>query len=439
MTGIMPFHRRHNRKNILVPFRLCLREQGVPLPRILGAFSWEGAVLLVLLAVLAGCRPEDPGKATAPVRTEQVSRTGESDGSRSPAPFTISEEDLSDLGAATDKFTQTFSDDLPSSAPGTAEKGGRLDKTTVSEEVREKYSHLPDISFAPQIIDRKGDEGVERHLLRYRFEPNTDLRWSVQHRVRKKVLMAGHESEIETVSQIVRRWHIDVSAEGGIEGGEVDAGEAASLESTDDGNTQSIISYFIDQMILDQQETGKEPVRYDSRTDEEVPLEIAAFGTEKAVGQEITRFKIDSFGMMTDKEQMVREFGGNPRDSRVLFPFPAEPVAVGESWTLPYTIFLRNRDKTIKTVNSIMKFTLEDIIGGLATIGVQTIPTSLIGDPYLEGQLAERVFTGSCRFDMVRGKTVRTEIEFSRTVPEAYGSATFLDYKCRIVEEWIRE
>ena len=35
------------------------------------------------------------------------------------------------------------------------------------------------------------------------------------------------------------------------------------------------------------------------------------------------------------------------------------------------------------------------------------------------------------------GKAVKTEIEFSRSVPEAYGTATFLDYRCRITEEAI--
>ena len=332
-------------------------------------------------------------------------------------PVSLSAEDLSDLGNATDRFAGVFQDSDGNEEEAGSETTARSAES-VPQETQDEYTRLPDILFAPQIIDKSADQSQPRYLLRYRFEPESDQRWNVAHRVHKKVLMSGLETEIETVSQIVRRWHI----------------EPHSADLADDVET---VTYFIDEMILDQQETGKDPIRYDSRVDEEVPPEISVFGTEKAVGQEISRFKIDQLGMMTEKEKMMQQFGGSPKDSRVLFPFPDEPVAVGETWTLPYTIFLQNRDKTVKTINAVLKFTLTDVAGDLAVIEVRTVPTSLIGDPYLEGQLAERLFTGSCRLDMKSGKAVKTEIEFSRSVPEAYGTATFLDYRCRITEEAI--
>ena len=58
--------------------------------------------------------------------------------------------------------------------------------------------------------------------------------------------------------------------------------------------------------------------------------EISVFGTEKAVGQEISRFKIDRLGMMTEKEKMMQEYG-ETRKIPAYFPFPDEAVAVGET------------------------------------------------------------------------------------------------------------
>ncbi|MGI5831317.1 MAG: hypothetical protein ACOX6D_02125 [Thermoguttaceae bacterium] len=377
-------------------------------------------LLVALLYPLCGCGREKTSSdgETPPPPAETNVEHDEADTENSEDAFPFSADDLRDLGDATKRFSDVFDD---SKEPETEETGGadaaNQTSANVSEETQEKYTRLPDILFTPKIVDRKNEE-TERYLLRYRFEPDSDMRWNVVHRVHKKVLMSGLETEIETVSQIVRRWHID----------------SHSAETSDDVEA---VTYFIDEMILDQQETGKDPIRYDSRVDDEVPPEISVFGTEKAVGQEISRFKIDRLGMMTEKEKMMQEYGGNPKDSRVLFPFPDEAVAVGETWTLPYTIFLRNRDKTVKTINAILKFTLTNVAGDLAVIEVRTIPTSLIGDPYLEGQLAERLFTGTCRFDMVGGKALKTEIEFNRSVSEAYGTATFLDYRCRITEEVI--
>ena len=363
-------------------------------------------LLVLLLSLLYGCdwgkSPTDGENPTAPVGATG----GES------APLSLSADDLSELGGATERFSDLFHEsESESDAPDDSPR----EPINVDPQAEEDYTRLPDILFTPQIVERQ-EENAERYLLRYRFEPESDQRWNVSHRVWKKVLMSGLETEIETVSRIVRRWHVEPHAP----------------DLSEDVET---VTYTIDEMILDQQETGKDPIRYDSRVDDEVPAEISVFGTEKAVGQELSRFKIDRLGMMTEKELMMRQYGGNPKDSRVLFPFPDEPVAVGETWTLPYTIFLQNRDKTVKTINAVIKFTLTGVSGDLAVIEVRTIPTSIIGDPYLEGQLAERLFTGSCRFDMKSGRAVKTEIEFARSVPEAYGTATFLDYRCKITEE----
>ena len=188
-------------------------------------------------------------------------------------------------------------------------------------------------------------------------------------------------------------------------------------------------------MNLQQMEEGAEPVRYDSQTGEPMPKEFAAFGTDKTIGVVLERFRIDSAGLMTEKVKRVKEFRGQEQNSRVPVPFPDEPVAVGDTWTLPYTIFLETKDHEVKTVKGLQKFTLENVTGPLATIRFRAVLLTVVGDPFLEAQLAEKLFTATARFDMEAGRMVKTQMEFDRTVPNAFGEGTLLVYRCRLTEE----
>ena len=146
---------------------------------------------LLLLSVLYGC-----GGTKSPTDAENSPPPAER--GAEPAPLSLSAEDLSDLGGATERFSDLFSDDTPESdAPQDAAR----DLENVDPQAREDYTRLPDILFAPQIVERQED-GAERYLLRYRYEPGSDQKWNVSHRVWKKVLMSGrsgtqyHQGEI---------------------------------------------------------------------------------------------------------------------------------------------------------------------------------------------------------------------------------------------------
>lgn len=286
------------------------------------------------------------------------------------------------------------------------------------EDVKKRLTRRSDVEFVPKIVDGVAAD-APRYTLRYQFEPDSETRWNVSHRLWKETSYGGMTRNIETVSKIVRRWKI----------GRPDP--ADELERFPG-------AYFIDSMNLQQREEGAEPILYDSQTDETVPAEFAQFGTEKMIGVELENFRVDPYGLMTEKTKLIEGFRGEERNARVLVPFPDEPVAVGESWTLPYTIFLQNRDKTVKTLDGVKKYTLENVTGSLATIRFRTTLLSIVGDPFLEGQLAEKLFSATARFDMERGIMIQTEQEFKRTVPGAFGDGTILDYRCKITEELVR-
>ncbi|MDO5553542.1 MAG: hypothetical protein Q4G68_07250 [Planctomycetia bacterium] len=327
------------------------------------------------------------------------------------------------LGPATDEFAKTF-EDSENNANG---QNGELRELSVDQALQEEYRKqviptlLPTVEAAPDATSVPGSpeptDSKPRYTLTYRFTPQEIMQWDVTHRINKKVTYSGKTQAIETLSRIVRQWHI----------------------VEDCGNGKFKCEHKIEKMILEQRTEGEDPIVYNSETDLVVPKVFAIFGTDKTIGPVLERFEIDPQGLMTKKEKLVREFQGLEADSKVLVPFPREPVAVGDSWTIPYTIYLKGRDETVRACQALQKFTLENVQDSLATISFRAILLSVVNDPVLEGQLAEKIFTGTSRFDMVSGRTLTTELNFDRSVPLAMGDASHLDYQCHVIETSIRE
>lgn len=315
------------------------------------------------------------------------------------------------LGEATKDFANTFSDGE------TVEKDEprSIDMSLVDDETKRKYSD--DRTQITPTLDARDDETGEKFKLEYRFEPNTNLSWQVVHLVRKTVSYGGKETLTQTSSTTYRRWEL--------------------LNAVDEGKVAA--RHWIDRMILEQNQEGKDPIRYDSEKDVVVPKEIAAFGTEKAVGVALENFDLNMLGVMSDKTKLVAEYQGLEGDSNVVVPFPKEEVAVGDVWTIPYSLYLKGADKVTRPYHVVERFRLESIDDKYASISFKTTLVSIVDDPVVEGELAERLFSGSALFDRKLGLTVRTEMTFNKKVTGAFGFSSYLDYNCQVVEKLIRD
>jgi hypothetical protein len=122
-----------------------------------------------------------------------------------------------------------------------------------------------------------------------------------------------------------------------------------------------------------------------------------------------------------------------------LVPFPTEPVAVGDVWTVPYALYLKGGDEVVRPYRVVERFRLESVDEKFATISFTTTLMSLVDDPVVEGALAERLFSGRALFDRERGLTLRTELTFNRRVANAFGFSSYLEYNCQVVEKLIRD
>ncbi len=316
------------------------------------------------------------------------------------------------LGEATSEFAKTFSDE---DQEETTDKTGSIDISLVDEETRKKYTE--DRTLITPTLDVQTDSNAQKYKLEYRFEPNSNLSWNVVHRVRKRISYGGKESLIETSSTTFRRWEF--------------------LEAKPDGKIAA--RHWIDRMILQQNEEGKDQIDYDSERDVVVPKEISAFGTEKAVGVALETFDVNPLGVLSDKTKLVAEYQGREGDSNVVVPFPKEEVAVGDVWTIPYALHLKGTDKVTRPYHVVERFRLEKIDEKYATISFKTTLVSIVDDPVVEGELAERLFTGRALFDRELGLNVRTEMTFDRKVTGAFGFSSFLEYNCQVIEKLIND
>ncbi len=330
----------------------------------------------------------------------------------------LSEDDIAKLlGKVTDHFTT----DSPN-MDGQDQKNNI--NFQVDPEIEKKFLQERKVTIVPQVSNSTQSSQISqnnkqtKYILQYKFQPGESVRWEVIHEVFKKVTYGGKTQEVQTKSQTKRHWNIIKKAE-----------QADKL----------VCEYMIDEMKLFQQQEGKEPIMFDSRTDQRAPREFAIFGTDKTIGKVLEQFVIDGRGLMTEKHKLVPEFHGLEEDSRMLVPFPETPIAIGDSWTVPILLFVKGRDNAIRTYQATEKFTLESVHGNLATIYFRTILLSVVTDPVLEAQLAEKLFTGKARFEMERGMILETELEYSKSIANAMGDMSHLDYQCHVSEKLLRE
>lgn len=386
-----------------------------------GPIALSFAFLLALTPFGGGCADRGTEAETPKTPIAETPEKTEADAPQT-APTESNAADA--LGDATERFAQIFNESSDENAAASGENGENWDESLVDDETKRKYS-ADRTSVEPILAPRENENGAEadasrpKFKLEYRFEPDSRLAWNVVHQVRKKISYGGQARLIQTSSTTFRRW--DFGPDSPENGGKFAA------------------QHVVDRMILRQNEEGKEPIDYDSERDLVVPKEIAAFGTEKAVGVVLETFKIDRFGVMSEKKKLVDEYQGREGDSNVLVPFPKEPVGVGDVWTIPYALYLKGADGNVRPYRVVERFRLENVDEKRATISFKTILLSIVDDPVVEGALAERLFSGRALFDRERGLTLRTELTFEKTVAGAFGESSFLEYHCQVVEKLVRD
>jgi len=249
-----------------------------------------------------------------------------------------------------------------------------------------------------------------KHRLRYQFVKDQTLRWEVVHQSAVHTNASGNTQVAETVSKSTKVWKVtDVAADG----------TATFVHSVDDVDMRHKL-------------TGRDEVRYNSRVDKTPP---AGFQNVcEAVGVPLTTVKIDPQGNILRRERKQLKAAAKS-EGQITIPLPAEPVAIGESWSFPYDTEVSMPKGMVKKIKLLQKFTLRSVSTGVATIEVTTQVLTPVHDPAIEAQLIQATASGTVKFDIDAGRVLQQQMDVDKRVVGFRGEATSIHYLTRFTEK----
>ncbi len=263
-------------------------------------------------------------------------------------------------------------------------------------------------------------EGTPKYLLRYQFQPGETLRWEVNHRTNIRTTVSGTTQTAETLSISEKQWRV--------------------ADVQPDGNAK--FEHSVAWVDMRQKLTGRDEVRYDSRTNEKTPVGFE--GVAKSVGVLLSTVTMDAKGKVLHREQpegkaQPSQDPNAQNEGSMTIPLPDEPVAVGDTWSFPLDIDVPLESGGVKRVKAIQQYALEDVKTGVASIHVSTEVLTPINDPAIESQLVQREVSGRVRFDIDAGRILSQQMDIDKRVVGFRGDASSIHYVNRFCEELLPE
>lgn len=271
----------------------------------------------------------------------------------------------------------------------------------------------PSAKPAAETADKSDAETPKTYQLRYQFKPGETLRWEVEHRAQIRTTVAGTTQTAETTSISVKVWKINT----------VDAQGNATFE------------HLVESVDMRQKLTGRQEVRYDSRTDKEVPRGFQ--DVAKNVGVTLSIITIDRQGKIISRDDKQQQPAS--ATTHMAVPLPDKAVALGEHWLVPYEVTATAKDGSIRTVKMRQQVTLEEITGGVATLDVEAQVLSPVRDPTIEAQLVQSELNGKVRFDISSGRVLSQKNNSDKHVVGYQGATSSMHYVAQFAEKLLSD
>ena len=270
------------------------------------------------------------------------------------------------------------------------------------------FSATPGVSAAG--ADAAGADGSPRYSFRYRFHPGETVRWEVVHRKKVDTTISGTAQTTETFSKSVKVWQV----------GEVQPDGTTTFEQR------------VEDVDMWHKMGDTNQVRYNSQTDPAPPPGYEQLA--ESVGVPLSAVTIDVRGQVVKRQwKPVKAVAQN--EGQITIPFPDEPIPVGHTWSLPYTIDLHADNGMVKKVKTRQQYTLSDVKTGVATIEVSTQVLTPLDDPALQSQLMQCESRGLVRFDIEAGRIIGQQMDVDRQVVGYPNEASSFHYLSRFTEK----
>ena len=248
--------------------------------------------------------------------------------------------------------------------------------------------------------------------LRYRFRVGDRIDMDVAHRALTETTMNGTTQTVETMTDSRKTWRVVA----------VDSAGRATLE------------HSVDDVVMTSRTSDKGEVRWASAGTADPPPGYE--GVRQSLGVTLSRLVIDATGRVLDRREL-RPCPASATGDLVVVPLPDEPVTAGAEWTIAQEVVVEAPGAGRKAVKARLRYHLEDLHDGLATIRVDTTVLTPVDDPRLEARLLERIWDGTIKFDVEAGRVVSRKTGVDRRVVGFSGPQSSVRYKSSL-EERIR-
>jgi hypothetical protein len=246
--------------------------------------------------------------------------------------------------------------------------------------------------------------------LRYMFDKGDTLSSRVEHRALTETTMNGVTESVETMTDSTRTWQvIDVDDDG-----------VATLEQS------------VKDVTMTSRSSDRGEVRWSSNGDSEPPPGYES--VRASLGVPLVRMRVTPDGRVLERREL-RPCPAAASGDLVIVPFPEDRVEEGHSWTIPDEVVVEVPNGPRKAVRTRLRYRLESVRDGIATISVDTTVLTPLDNPQLEARLLERIWNGTIRFDIERGHILSRSTSIDRRVVGFGGPQSSVRYKASLDEK----
>lgn len=248
--------------------------------------------------------------------------------------------------------------------------------------------------------------------LRYQFEDGETLRMEVRHRAVSDTTIAGTTQSVETATDSTKVWRVSSAPEGGM-----------------------VLEHSVDDVRMHSRTSDRGSVTWDSRDPQPPPPGYEHMPA--SLGVPLSRITIDEAGHVLGRRNL-RPVPESSSGDLVVVPLPSEPATIGTEWEVPDEVVVEVPGGPRKLVRTRLRYRLEAVDDGIATIRVDTTVLTPVDDPQLQARLLERIWDGEILFDIERGRVLRRATEMDRRVIGFSGPQSSLRYRAEMEERLLR-
>ena len=270
---------------------------------------------------------------------------------------------------------------------------------------------LPALRLPANAEDAKDNDEAPKYLLRYALNVGEDLHYEVTHVAKTKTRIRGAEeiSQVHTISK--RHW--------------------AVMNKTDQEMT---FDHVVDAVEMTQQQGDAEEIRWDSESGEKPPALFKRVSDQ--IGSRISTITISARGEETRRENNVGSKASLGMGTLAV-AFPEQPIAVGESWSIPRDVKARTENGDITVFKIRELYTLKKVRTGVATLAVRSQPLTPLNEESIRAQVVQQMSNGEIRFDLDNGYMLSKQLDWDETIVGFQGANSLMEYRARFSEKLV--